>query len=104
MKIKSSRLYWFLKFVNSIVKLYPLFRLKQIKNPSVDKTILIFTSLAIFSDHLLIESVLAKFLRKKNIKVFIVLCDKQMHLCHSSDRYSFANNMNSEASTDKKQK
>lgn len=104
MKIKSSRFYWFLKFVNSISKLSPLFRIKKTKNPSDKKTILIFTSLAIFSDHLLIESVLAKFLRKKDFKVFIVLCDKQMHLCHSSDRYSFANNMNSEASTNEKQK
>tara|TARA_B100001287_G_scaffold257943_1_gene243950 strand:+ start:8355 stop:9911 length:1557 start_codon:yes stop_codon:yes gene_type:complete len=102
MKIKKTSLYWILKFINSLTKLFPLF-FKGDQNNGNNKTILLFTSLSIFSDHLLIEELVAKFLRKKSNKVFIVLCDKKMELCHSSDRYSFANHLTTQKKTEEKQ-
>lgn len=55
---------------------------------STSETILVFSSMGIFGDHLVVDALLARALERQGARVVIVLCDSQMAACHVTDRYS----------------
>ncbi len=57
---------------------------------SSSETVLIFSSMGIFADHLVVDTLLARELMRQGAKVIVVLCDAQLPVCHVSDRYSYA--------------
>lgn len=54
------------------------------------RTVLIFSSMGIFGDHLVVDTVLAKALERQGAKVVVALCDAQLPACHVSDNYAYA--------------
>lgn len=53
-------------------------------------TIMIFSSMGIFADHLTVDILLAQALERQGARVIIALCDGQLQACHVSDRYAYA--------------
>ena len=104
-KNKSSNFYWLMKFINNCKNFINLRKLNSYPNhEKTNKSVLIFSSISMFSDHLIIDSALSSFLKKNNAKVRIVLCDRAMPICHVSDRYSYSDNIKSKLLTKQKQK
>lgn len=61
----------------------------SIKVPREDReVVVIFSSVALFTDHVITEYALASELEKAGASVIIVLCDRLMPICHAHDRYS----------------
>lgn len=95
---KSTPFYWHLK------KLQNKRKYKQVRDftitPSIapndkPRNVLIFTSVALFADHALVDQYIAGCCAAKNVNPIIVLCDERLPLCHASDRYSFLNSSSS---------
>lgn len=59
-------------------------------NVSDCPTIMIFSSMGIFADHLTVDTLLAHALERQGARVIIALCDGQLQACHVSDRYAYA--------------
>lgn len=55
---------------------------------SNNKTVLIVSSVALFTDHIITEYLLAKELLRQGCDVKLFFCDKKMPICHAHDRYS----------------
>lgn len=54
------------------------------------QTILVFSSMGVFADHMVVDTVLARELQRQGAEVIVVLCDGVMPACHVSDRYAYA--------------
>jgi hypothetical protein len=52
------------------------------------KVTLIFSSMGVFADHLVVDSMLARSLERQGAKVLVVLCDAQLSACHVTDHYA----------------
>ena len=53
-----------------------------------NERVLIFTSVSLFTDHLITEYLLGSGFRALGASVRFVLCDKELPICHAHDRYS----------------
>lgn len=58
--------------------------------PDPRPTVLIFSSMGVFADHLVVDTLLARELERQGARVIVVLCDGQLPACHVSDRYAYA--------------
>ena len=53
-----------------------------------NERVLSFTSVSLFTDHLITEYLLGSGFRALGASVRFVLCDKELPICHAHDRYS----------------
>lgn len=93
--LKSLPLYWTLKLNINSKKYRQLagFNSNSVLNNASNnsKNVLIFTSIALFADHALVDQYIAACCSVKGLNPIIVLCDEDLKICHASDRYSFLN-------------
>ena len=94
--VKSMPIYWRLKRDQAIrayarlISVLPDSYSISDSEGSASDTIMIFSSVGIFANHLTVDVLLAKELMRKGARVIVVLCDAQLPICQVSDRYSFA--------------
>ena len=91
--IKSIRLSWYIKSFISKKRLKN--ELKKISNAyqnnlskEYSETVVIFTSVPLFTDHVISEYALANEFKNLGMRVVMVFCDKNLPVCHAHDRYS----------------
>ena len=93
--LKNSNLAWRYREISSALRLK-----KELNNINTafsslecsgdynNKRILVFTSVALFTDHLITEYVIALAFQKLGATVEFALCEQEMPICHAHDRYS----------------
>jgi hypothetical protein len=94
--LKSLTIYWLVrqhharrKYKEAIALIAAQMQASS-SNTSDYPTIMIFSSVGIFADHLTVDTLLAHALEHQGARVIIALCDGQMQACHVSDRYAYA--------------
>ena len=91
--LKRLSVSWFLKSARSAVRIKHEFKAINQTISSLDElgregTVVIFSSIPLFTDHVLSEYALASEFQRQGLRVLIVFCDKDMPICHAHDRYS----------------
>lgn len=91
--IKSWKLSWWLRSVISRARLNKQLKSVTIRDNSklelqANKKVLIFSSVSLFTDHVLVEYLLAKKFKELGAEVKVVLCERDIPICHAHDRYS----------------
>ena len=99
--LKSSPFHWNLKAKLVSKKIKKFYKILESVDKSLlnkgkpkDKAILIFTSISLFSDHLLVDLLLSLNLRIKGYKPIIIFAEDSLPISHISDRYSFLFGLN----------
>lgn len=91
--IKSLAPYWIARERHAHRKFdQALQGLGQVEEPPVrtGQTVLVFSSIGVFADHVVVDTLLASELQRQGAEVIVVLCDGVMPACHVSDRYAYA--------------
>ena len=91
--IKSLSPYWIARKRHAFRKFeQALQHLGEVETPQVrsGQTVLVFSSMGVFADHMVVDTVLARELQRQGAEVIVVLCDGVMPACHVSDRYAYA--------------
>lgn len=91
--IKSWKLSWWLRSVISRARLNKQFQSVTLRENSklklqTNKKVLIFSSVSLFTDHVLVEYLLARKFKELGADVKVVLCERDIPICHAHDRYS----------------
>lgn len=93
--IKAAAPYWGARTLHARRKFFAATQaLRSLRAPVLPeasgRTVLIFSSMGIFADHLVVDTVLAKALERQGARVVVALCDAQLPACHVSDNYAYA--------------
>jgi hypothetical protein len=91
--IKSLAPYWIAKKRHAHHKFEQALQgLGQAEAPlaRTGQTVLVFSSMGVFADHMVVDTLLARELQRQGAEVIVVLCDGVMPACHVSDRYAYA--------------
>jgi hypothetical protein len=94
---KALPFFWMAKKVNAVRKfsqalgaLGPAQVVPEASTAQGQRTVLIFSSMGVFADQLVVDTLLGRELQRQGARVIVVLCDAQMPACHVSDRYAYA--------------
>jgi len=91
--LKRLSISWFLKSIRSAIRIKHEFKainqtISKLDELGSEGTVIIFSSIPLFTDHVLTEYALASEFQQQGHRVLIVFCDKDMPICHAHDRYS----------------